>query len=388
MKILFTGAFRFPEGDAAAYRVMGLAELVKYCHHEEKVEINFAGWEASYNGSIEYEYTGHVCFSQDEFRRNSKNVFSRIWGFIFRGRNTLEWLNDNNRYDVIVAYNPPVFFCIGLLLFARRKNRKLILDTTEWYQGAHLPGGKFGIASLENWLRMRVAYHFFRNKICISHFLYNNFNSAKNRIIIPPLILGGNTQSSRANYDLEIRFAYAGQPGKKDLLIPFIESLPVMQQNLKRKIILEIAGVTISDIDKLLREANLSIEKYRPYLVCHGRISKSEVCRLYARSHFSVLLRSRERYAYAGFPTKAIESWQNGCPIIGNMIGDVQLYAKNLINSIYWDGANSNMLIESLQLIGEGGGHDIMVKNSEETAQTFFSPSSFSEEFALFLEKL
>ena len=184
MKVLYTGAFRFPDKDAAAKRVFSIAKLFE----AEGCEVDFAGWESRSDNIGEYNYYGHKCYSMAEFREKKQNLTKRIFNFVFRGKNTLLWLINNRNYDVVVVYNPPAVFSAVILIISKIYKFRLVLDNTEWYESEHLPGGKYGLAAFENWCRMHFLYRLFTNVICISTFLYNRANkNDKNVVLIRPI---------------------------------------------------------------------------------------------------------------------------------------------------------------------------------------------------------
>lgn len=171
MKFLYTGAFRFPDQDAAAKRVLNVSKALP-----TNIEVEFAGWEDNYKGDSVYNYQSYQCFSQGELL-SKNNIFLRLLSFLFKGWKTFNWLRKRERYDGIILYNPPFIFALTMLMYCKFKKIKLILDSTEWYESEHLIGGRYGIASIENYLRMKCAYPLFTNVIVISAFLSNIFSA-------------------------------------------------------------------------------------------------------------------------------------------------------------------------------------------------------------------
>jgi hypothetical protein len=329
IKVLYTGAFRFPQGDAAALRVYSIAKLFQ----KNQCDIEFAGWEQR-NDDREYTFDGFHCQAQCELDKTNQNSVKRLLNFIFKGVNTVKWIYKNNRFDIIVLYNPPSFFAFSMFLFSKIYDVKIVLDTTEWYESSHLVGGKYGIASMENYIRMKLIYKFFKNKIVISSYL-DRFYHSQNSIIVPPILVDEYHKIDNP-IDGSINFIYAGQLGKKDLILPFIFMLPQIVAKIGLNIKFRIVGLSTTEVKKIIIENNKSWDVYSRYIECYGYVSREEVLELYKSSHFSILLRMNQRYALAGFPTKAVESWSQSCPIVTNNIGDLYLYT-NKYNSIIID---------------------------------------------------
>ncbi|WP_168929244.1 glycosyltransferase family 4 protein [Crenobacter intestini] len=300
---------------------------------QQGFNVSFAGWESPEDGKKKYHYRGHSCFPMAEFREKPLPPYKRAIGFLFRGHHTLRWLYNNNTYKTVIVYNPPALFCLGLFVLQKLHGFTLILDSTEWFESEHLPGGKYSVAAIENWVRMHWVYPRFKHIICISRFLEKHYTGS-NTINIPPLTTFPLPSASSEINNLKINFLYAGNAGKKDLLIPFIRVLPKLQNRLNKKVRLDIAGSTWDDLAQQIKSSGLNPDAYLEYVHCHGRIRNDEIPALYEKADFSILFREEKRYAHAGFPTKAVESWSMGCPIILNKVGDIGHIATHMQDSI------------------------------------------------------
>jgi glycosyltransferase involved in cell wall biosynthesis len=384
--VLYTGAFRFPDQDAAAFRVFSLAGLFR----SSGCNVVFAGWESASDGIRHYVYRGYNCFSQDEFRNDTTNPLRRLFGFLFRGHKTALWIWKNRKsFDVIVAYNPTVFLSLLLLLMGKLVPFQVVLDSTEWYESNHLPGGSLGLASFENWVRMNLAYKLFSNVICISSFLENHF-TGKNSLRIPPLLPDNNLiKLERPDINAGVNLIYAGESGKKDRLTAIIASLPKIQDEIRTRIQLHIVGMTWDELSALLDGHGLNPNHFSIFVVCHGRLTRKEVLNLYCFCHFSVLFRDSKRYALAGFPTKAMESLASGCPIITNAVGDLSKLLENGVNAFILEESELTQKLPVLlnhALLGNC--YKAMVKSARITAIEHFSPDVYKNKFSEFFDTL
>jgi len=383
IKTLYCGAFRFPSGDAAAARVYSVAQLFT----ARGLKVSFAGWESPQDKSEHYVFQGHDCYPMSEFREQPLGPLRRLIGFLFRGHRTLRWLYRSEPHQVVIAYNPPVFFSIGLFLLQKTQGFSLILDSTEWYECEHLPGGKFGVASIENWVRMNWIYPRFDNVICISRFLANHYKG-RNTVQIPPLVTTEEISLSPRKTDSEIRFLYAGNAGKKDLLTPFITVLPRVGARLGRQVSLDVAGVTWDELVRQIRCEGSDPAVFTRLVRCHGRLPKERVRELYEKADFSILFREDKRYAYAGFPTKAVESWSMGCPIILNQVGDIGDIAMHMEDAvIVRPDQMEEDLVNSLGALLVSDRLSLMRRNCLRKAQDIFTGPAYSKVFEEFLVK-
>lgn len=379
--ILYTGAFRFPEGDAAAFRVQGVARLFV----DSGFDVSFAGWERRH-GEEHYIYQGYDCYPQAEFREEKKSKIKRLAGFLFRGFKTLRWMK-SREFDLVVAYNPPALFALRLLILSWFSKFTLVLDSTEWYQADHLPGGRFGVAALENWVRMYIVYPRFKNVICISRF-FERYYAPKNVIRIPPLISVPTELFFVArSIGPELKFIYAGEAGKKDQILDFIRALPAISDQLGLKVIFTILGQEWDALVELLEARGIEVRACAPFVRCMGRVSRDTVGEEYKSSHFSILFREDSRYAHAGFPTKAMESWSYGCPIICNRVGDLGSLANNYENALVINPLSiETELVEKLGHVIEANIWPQMSENSLRKSQDIFHCAVYQPAFEVFLE--
>ena len=336
LKVLYTGAFRFPDQDAAAFRVYTVAKLFE----RGAAKVTFAGWEGA--SKRIYDFEGHKCYGQAEFRTDEKNLISRLFGFLFRGYKTLFWLVRNNNFDCVVIYNPPAFFALSILLLSKVRRFNVILDVTEWYESSHLPGGKYGVASFENFIRMRLVYPMFSNVIVISTYLLKHLRRAENKILVPPLISDEALLHAKDSSLDVVKFLYAGDMGRKDNLSGFVSVLEQIELQSGKEIELHIVGCSEEVFLNALAEAGVSISICQGRVFFYGRVPRAKVFELYRQCHFSVFFRQRARYAIAGFPTKAVESLSHGCPVVTNKVGDIGDLLSNGENSFLIDEASAH----------------------------------------------
>lgn len=373
-RILYTGSFRFPEKDAAAVRV----HLVSECFKKAGFNVELLSW-AEGSPEEQHEYQGFKYRCMAEFRTGSVNIFFRLFNFLFLGKKTVFWLLRNRRVlkeiKILVAYNPPVLFSLAVYLLSRIYKFRLILDSTEWYESSHLIGGKYGIAAIENWVRMRCAYRLFQNVIAISDFLSRYYTEVFKAftIKVPAMCESISGESKRRASLGPVNLLYAGNAGKKDRLEEVIRCLPYWNKYSSKHVRLDIYGMEDSDFQKLVLNAKL--HDSNEFITVHGKVPRSEIFAAYKSADFSVLFRENKRYALAGFPTKAVESWAAGVPVLTNAIGDLKRYCA-VNNSVVLD--LDNIKTGFLAILDE---YDLSLSNqfregSIETAQKEFSIES------------
>ena len=139
---------------------------------------------------------------------------------------------------------------------------------------------------------------------------------------------------------------------------------------------------------KKIRLINVVIKN--KYIECVGRVDRDEVEKFYSKAHFVVFFRENMRYAKAGFPSKSIESWQHGIPIITNNVGELKNYLKNGVNSFVLENNQQSILnlANKLNLMISSKNYPLMVENSLKTFNDNFDLLKFKSEFLIYIESL
>lgn len=334
--VIISGAFRFPNGDAAAARVLGLAKALR----DGGASVVFCGWEKEprqqdLTGQGRHEFQGFEYHSQSELRTEKVSPLARLLGYLFAGHRTIRWLKaqDHGATRAIIAYHGRTLFLLRLRLFCRRHGIRLLFDCTEWYDGRSMVGGRFGLASLDDAIRMRFINPLLARGIVISRFLEKYYVESGCEIVrIPPLIDPEEPKwiaaGGRRSIPGQLSLVYAGTPGKKDLLANILEGLEAVRKE-GNNVVLNLIGPSEEDVRGLVRHWASVLEDLGEGLVFHGRVDQSYVPQLVSAADFSVLLRVPERFAQAGFPTKVVESMASGVPVICNVTSDVADYVRD-----------------------------------------------------------
>jgi len=340
-KIIYTGSFLFPDGDAAAARVLGIGKALR----DAGYEVVFAGWEKCErkqdkqpNGSFVYE--GFSYISQADIRYKQLSPVHRLTHYVLSGNNTIRWLTamDTTGVSAIIAYHGGSLFLLRLASFCKARGIKLIVDCTEWYDPRHF-GWRFGLVRLDNEIRMRLIYSFIGWVLPISTFLGNYYSLKRCRVLrIPPLVDLNDSKWVILNRIVpsspnKLRLAYAGTPGEKDLLGNVLRGLAILKGE-KIAVELHLIGPTHQSAAQCLGEDAALLDELDHMVIFHGRVPQAEVPRLLAGTDFTILLRPLARYAQAGFPTKIVESLAAGVPVIANPTSDIAEFIHDGVEGI------------------------------------------------------
>lgn len=330
-RIIYTGAFRFPEGDAAAARVLGVGKTLR----DMGYSVEFAGWEeserqADLGADGIYRHQGFPYRSMGDLRRGDLPPVKRLFRFLTAGQRTLDWLGqaDLGGVSSIIAYHGGVYFLTKLSRFCRKRRIRLLFDCTEWYDPGSVVGGPFGPVALDSELRMRLIYPRIGKGIVVSSFLRDHYRARGCDVaLVPPTIdLSDPKWSVRKKGQPEppppLRIVYAGIPGKKDDLLNAMSGLANLR-SMGIAVELELLGPGEAQVRELLASRpGLPAEVWEMIRV-RGLIPQNQVPARVAKAHYSLLMRPNKRYADAGFSTKFVESLAAGVPVMATATSDI-----------------------------------------------------------------
>jgi len=324
-RILYTGNFRFPDGDAAAARVRGIGCALR----DAGYEVVFGGGESEgrpqdRNSSTGYAFQGFSYEPQGGIEREGVRGLQRFIQLGGIGGRIARWVESYATRDLaaVMVYGPATPLMISLRRVTRSLGVPLLLDLTEWNTGATLPGGSFGYRNLDSQLRMRLLYPRADGIIAISSFLRRHYQAHGCDVIqMPPLV------------DLEDAKWNAGTWAPSDVLrlvyAGAIIRAVVAPRERARRVELHLLGLGADQARALAGCELVSFAGKGAAVVCHDRLPQNEVPAVVTGMDFTVLLRRNDRNANAGFPTKLVESLSSGVPAITNATSDIAEFIRH-----------------------------------------------------------
>ena len=328
MLILYIGAFRLPNLDAAAPRVINNAKALRALGHDVK----FISWGGRYRdedlcsdgkyrvSEFEYQISGDLP-SDHSFKE-------RIICKLFRGHRSYKLMSMMQKPDIIIMYNAGYLFSNRMIKYCSKHNIKLVNDINEWYSNKELHLWDV----IVNYVNMTITQHKIKNKIVISSFLNNYYHSSHN-ILIPPLCDPTDEKWSAIIKDERmikfhgITLIYAGTPTNKDCINTVIDAVNLLAKEGKT-IRFFVLGISQDDYVKQNGRSLASIS-FNESIIFLGRVSQDMIPAYYKMADFMVLFRESNRKSNAGFPTKVVESLVAGVPVITNSTSDLSKYIIN-----------------------------------------------------------
>lgn len=389
MRIIYIGAFRLPNLDAAAPRVLNNAKAFRALGHN----VQFISWGGAYRDEdlcedgkyrvcgFEYQISGDLP--------SGGSVIERIKARLFRGQRSIKMFKALPKPDMIIIYNAINSFSKQMISYCQQNDIKLANDLNEWYDNNELHLNDI----LPNYINMTRTQHKVKNKIVMTSFL-DDFYPESNNALIPPLC-DPTEEKWRATIDDErvkpfdgITLIYAGNPAKKDCVHSVINAVNTLATEGK-KIRFLILGTSREAYMKQHESSLLSASLHENVMFL-GRVSQDLIPAYYKKADFMVLFREPNRKSMAGFPTKFAESMTAGVPVITNATSDLTKFVISGKTGFLVDGHDYETILAALRdnvlTISRGDIDDM--KHNVRTANSAFDWHARINDFEVFFSNL
>jgi len=321
--VAYVGPFPYPEGAAASRRVLGVAESLSLAGFD--VVVASGAGAAGDEGRREAQGNGiSYCLLAERVAEHWPRPLRRFRYAAMGGR-TVAWLSSQPTLPAaVILYSGYTPYLQRLLSWCRRKGVRLLFDAVEWYEPAHPLGY---LTSPYQWnieWAMRRLIPRTDGVIAISSYLADYYRVRGLPVaLVPPttsMIAPGSWQP-----DARLRLCYTGHPGNKDDLALILRTV-ARRVSEGAAIHLTVAGPERAWVLGMLGE---SPDHVPPWLHVPGMLGHADVQRLVGGVDFSILVRQPCRVSQAGFPTKFVESFAAGTPVIANLTSDLRLHLRD-----------------------------------------------------------
>lgn len=345
--VLYIGGFELPDKNAAAQRVVPIAQILKTLGYN----VVFVGIDKSIKSNLGIENTKSDIYGFTSYRlKYPSSIFEWI-DYI----SDISYLPELMKLGptMIIAYNYQSIALYRLYKFSKKHNIPLIADCTEWYMSSGSLIFKI-VKSFDTYLRMQVVHPKLDGIITISKYLYNYYHSyTDNVILLPPLVdkeqsKWKNVKQNVAKHE-RINLIYAGFPvmGNNDRLDLLIDALSVLFDKYSILTNFTIIGLDIEHYYKIYSVKSLP-KNIEDYINFKGCISHNEVLQAVANADFEIFLRDDNIANAAGFPTKFVESISCGTPVLTNLSSNIEMFLKEGYNGYALDNSSLECLVNSL----------------------------------------
>lgn len=385
--IVYVGPFRFPDGDAAAARVLNNARALRLAGHN----VDFL----SYGGKLRPEDATPEGYVFDGFRytitrdidRSNDRPLKRIFNFLVQGTNAFSVLRKMPVPDLVIAYNPALVMVLRLLHWSALRPVRIIADISECYHPSEFPGGKWMPFAWMNELNIGWIIRRIPSKIVISSYL-DRFYAGTHNLVVPPLVDTCEDkwqQKTKLLPEFEgMRCIYAGTPTGKDQVMFVLDAL---KQAIDSGVRIELVflGEGMEQLQEMVSSTRFAA--YRTYVLFPGKVPQHEVPACYKSADFSLLFREHNRKNDAGFPTKFVESMAAGVPVVGNLTSDIASYLHHKVNGWVIDSISAEALAEVFIQLGQltASERSAMKEAARATAVQHFDYRSHQEQLNHFI---
>lgn len=380
MNLYYLGEIDFQKKQAAgANRVINNCKAIK---ENNKINVQIIG----YGNISKLETDNFNIFNI----KKGKNQLFKFMNYLFRGLQFIKLLQKlTESPNIVVYYGTSTRILLPLLLYCKIKNIKLVVDVVEWYDYSHLPLGKYGPIALDVHFAMTKLILKCDGIIAISTFLYNYYSNKGIKSIRIPMLIERNANklfapSNINKFDFDhINLIYAGTAGKKDLIANIIKAVEFINKK-GIKVNFHIIGMSFKDLSKIYGgKTSSNIKMY-------GKLPHNTVLAYLKQADYSILLRHKKRYAQAGFPSKFVESMNNGLPVIANITSDLSLYLKDGYNGFILEDSSTEAIIEIIKKVNQIDKEKLMQfkHNAINTAKDFFDYHLYSNDLNAFLHSV
>lgn len=329
--IIYVGGFGLPNRTASAQRALENANLFKSLGYKPIVmgKIDLPGKQSDDSITTCCNISDIDCY---DIRHPDKNGEYTSYVSNIESIKRVIQLEGKDKVYAIVAYNYPSIALHKLIKYAKKNNIKMIAECTEWYgiEGRNI------IRNIQRFwqteYRMRYLAKKARNIICASSHLqkyYSEYNTVR-----LPFVVDGSADKWHVNAHRKggttRRFIYAGSPGMrlvKDYVHWVIEAFALVKQA-GYTFEFVIVGITQQQLLQSAPQLQDMFEVLGGEIKFLGRLSHEETIKSIRQSDYFVFLRPQNRTSNVGFPTKLVEAFSCGIPIITNDTSDICMYVQ------------------------------------------------------------
>ena len=339
MKCLLCSYFKYPQGDAGAIRHEKFAQMLLAMGHEVLV--------IGLGKPTHFKVKEEKGINYTSFRYDKDSFLGKAFSYFFFQRNLKKYIKSFSP-DVLLIDDLRPFVMLFLRRKCAKKGIKLIHDSVEWYSHEQFSRGKRDpMYVMKNWVNKSVVNQKYR-VIAISSYLESHFKSKRIECVRIPIVVSDEDLVKEKRLSATLQLTYAGQPGRKDYLHVMLQALSLLPKDTLSKLRFHIVGASYDQLISSGIEESLLTELSNA-LVIHGRVDRQEGLEILKASDFTVLIRSEEqRYAKAGFPTKAIESLSHSTPMIANLTSDLGRYLQDGYNALVVPACDAEALAHTI----------------------------------------
>lgn len=320
--ILYYGGFALPDGNAAANRVMANGKILTQL-----------GWHVIYLGhsgkvSSLQPLNGHPDMFQEPKPFSIIQWIKKTACF----NHLQELMKSVQDLKMIILYNVPFATLLRVRNICRSQSIKVAYDCTEWTAETEGPLLKQWVKRLDcfairHWLPCAADA-----LLVISHLMETTYSKHPHLLRLPPLIDIDNSiwHQPRKPHPDTFEFFYAGvldgDKDRLDTIVSVFHTLPFPQARLR------IIGVTKDSFLSFYPQFQSLSAVNDNRILFMGRCPHEDTVQFLLNCNCCIFIRPSDLRNNAGFPTKFVEAFTCGTPIITTDISDLRQYANENVH--------------------------------------------------------
>lgn len=317
--IIYAGGFELPDKNAAAHRVMANGKIFR-----------FLGYRLVYLGVNHTEpfFTGirRAGFGEDIYEeaqpRNNRQWQERLCSTA----NLQKLASEYDDLKVIILYNLPYETLRRVRQAFRGRPVKIVYDCTEWSPDTDGSLIKRIFKRVDAWVIRHWLPACTDGLIVISQRMLKAYANRSHVLLLPPLVdLDDPIWHQDRTRDKDVfEFCFAGVlDSNKESLDMVVRAFCLLKHE---NIRLRLIGVSGQDFRAFYPDFQGDLDRQNEKICFMGRISHNDTVRHILRSNCYIFIRSSDLRNNAGFPTKFVEAYTCGVPIITTDVSDIRAH--------------------------------------------------------------
>lgn len=333
--IVYYGGFSLPDKNAAANRVVSNGKL-----------FDSLGYNTVFLGAdYENHFEGIEQLSDNMFEEAHPTSSIEWLKSIFSIENLKKVVSKYENVKMVILYNVPfITLCIAKKYFSEN-GIEVAYDCTEWTKYTEGSFLKRLFKYVDEFFVSNFAHKLADKMIVISNMMECVYKSNSKILKLPPLVdIKDPIWHQKAEKKDCFTFCFAGFPGgNKESLDKVVEAFKGIE---KSKSHLKIVGITEREFSNMYPHIELADN-----ISFLGKQTHKDTVKHILGCDCYIFIRPSDRRNNAGFPTKFVESFTCGVPIITTNVSDIKEYIKASENSVLLDNCEIPNIQEAMEAV-------------------------------------
>ena len=345
--ILYVGNYELPDKNAAAHRVIANGKIFREL-----------GYRVAYLGVVRdtehFDGIRRADYMPDVYEEAYPASGKEWLRHVFDVSNILETVSKYGDVRMVILYNVPYATLKRVKHALRNTEIKVCYDCTEWNNWAEgsLPKRlykKIDARQIENRVGRKAD-----GMIVISSMMMKKYGGQAVSVKLPPLVDTDDPiwhQEKKQHEGFE--FCFAGTIGNKESLEKIISAFGRLELS---DTVLRIIGLNKEKFLGSHPEYREQIDRLGDRIVFMGMLPHTEAVRNVLSCDTYIFVRESIVRNEAGFPTKFVEAFTSGVPIITTNVSDVKEYMNLCGGGILLQSCGEDEILDAMRRSAENRG--------------------------------